>query len=92
LDEGWVILVWGAKLLTCPKKSIALDAVRRAKVLLLQQSSTDVAMEPHDVHEGSHTSPDKIGNDAPVPTGKAERPFGQIAFILPRHHQRNEKH
>jgi hypothetical protein len=52
LEGKWVILVSGAKLLTCPKKSIALGAVRRAKVLLLQQSSTDVATEPHNMHEG----------------------------------------
>jgi len=37
LQGGWVILVSGAKLLTCQQKSAALDAVRRATALLLHQ-------------------------------------------------------
>jgi hypothetical protein len=40
LQGKWVVLVSGAKVLTCQKKSIALTAARGAMALLLQQQQT----------------------------------------------------
>jgi hypothetical protein len=48
LQGKWVVLVSGAKVLTCQKKSFALKAVRRAMALLIQQQQSPLLCQQSD--------------------------------------------